>query len=104
MNAPQHMSHTNGHQHHHHAGKEVVPSVPGVGPWIQGWVGVGDLCGFYLSWPGTGCKCEVCEWPVINETSSDASRHPGLLGSCMPLVDVTKGRVEIIGPLDARGV
>ena len=107
MPPAKHMSvchtHTNGH---HHAGKDVDPSAPGVDPYVRGVGGAWGVLGlFYLLWPRTrGMNVRVCEWPVINEASLDASRHPGLLLSRMPSADVSNKRQSgIIRPPDARG-
>lgn len=65
----------------------------------------GALGPFHLPWLGTEHEHEVREWPVINEASFEASRHPGLLLSGVPSADVNnKSQSGIIRPPDARGV
>lgn len=65
----------------------------------------GGLRLFHLPRLGAEYERKVCEWPVVNEASFGASRHPGPLLSGVPSADVNNKRQSgIIRPLDAQGV
>lgn len=84
---------------HHCAPERVCPSAAGVGPGIRG------LCLFHLPRLGAEYEPEVCEWPLVNETSFGASRHQGLQLSGVPSANMNNKRQSgIIRPPDAQGV
>lgn len=65
----------------------------------------GGSVSFIYPRPGAEYERRVCEWPVINEASLGASRHPGLLLSGAPSANVNNKRQSgIISSPDARGL